>query len=313
MDLFLLLASLAGLWFGTELAIRGAVSIAKRFGVSEFIVGVAILSIGSDLPELAIAIDGAIKILGGNDVSTVIVGSALGSSLGQIGFVLGIIAFIAYLTLPLRIVHLHGGILLGSILVLGLLGADGVVTRAEGLALLVVYSVYLIALFTEVKPPNGADGQSVLALLRTLTYLAIGLVLVVGSAELTVTSAQRVAASFGVSDAFVAIVIIGLGTSLPELSISVGAVLKGRYRMSVGNLIGSTIFDVLVPIGVAAAISGLRFERGMFRFEVPYLFALSLVVLLFFARRRGIKKHEAAIILAIYVAYVLLKFYGLDG
>ena len=91
MDIALLILGLAGLWFGTEVTIRGAISVAKRFGVSEFIVGVVILSIGSDLPELAIAIDAGIKNATGGDYSDVVVGSALGSTLGQIGFVLGFV------------------------------------------------------------------------------------------------------------------------------------------------------------------------------------------------------------------------------
>ena len=102
MDIGLLILGLAGLWLGTEITISGAVSIAKRFGVSEFIIGVVILSIGSDLPELAIAIDAGIKNLVGGDYSDVVVGSAIGSSLGQIGFVLGFVgvAVIPYPAAP---------------------------------------------------------------------------------------------------------------------------------------------------------------------------------------------------------------------
>ncbi len=313
MDFLLLLVGLAGLWFGTEITIRGAVSVAKRFGVSEFIVGVAILSIGSDLPELAIAVDGALKNLNQGEASVVVVGSAIGSSLGQIGFVLGIVALMSLLTLPRTTVYRHGSILLGSLAVVALVGYDGQVTRNEGLALLVLYGMYFVALLTEVNGGNGTDGETRLATLRSFVYLLTGLAIVVFSADATVSSALNVAEAMNISDTFVAIVIIGLGTSLPELTISIGAVLKGRNRMSVGNLIGSNIFDTLVPIGAAAAIAGLDFDRGILTFELPYLFVLSAIVLFFFARKGGIQRREAAVILGMYGAYVAVKVYDLYG
>ena len=305
----MLLIGLAGLWFGTELTIRGAVSVAERLGVSEFIVGVAILSIGSDLPELAIAVDGAIKNLYYGDTSDVIVGTALGSSLGQIGFVLGVAALFSYLTLPKSTVYRHGSILLGSVVLLGVFGLDGHVSPTEGLALVTVYLIYFVALFGDRKPKSSdADGDGRIGTLRAWVYLAVGLGIVGLCAELTVEGAIGVARALAISEAFVAVIIIGLGTSLPELSISVGAAMRNRARMSVGNLVGSNIFDTLVPVGVAAMISGLRFEQGFLKLEVPLLFVISLLAMIFFVRKRGIQKGEAASILAIYGGYVLVKF-----
>ena len=307
MDIAILILGLAGLWFGTEVTIRGAVSIAKRFGVSEFIVGVVILSIGSDLPELAIAIDAGLKNLAGGNYSDVVVGSALGSSLGQIGFVLGFVGLLSYLTLPRGVIYRHGATLLGSLALLALFGYDCEVTFTEGLALLLVYAIYLVALLNEVNGSAGSEHTGDLPLWRSLIYLVVGLIIVVGGAELTVSSAVNVARMLGLSDAVVAIILIGLGSSLPELSISISAVLKGHHRMSVGNLIGSNVFDTLVPIGAAAIIAPLGFDAGMLRFEVPYLIFVTAVVLFFFLYKRGIQRWEAAIVLALYCAYVSIK------
>ena len=307
MDFALLILGLAGLWFGTEVTIRGAVSAAKRFGVSEFIVGVVILSIGSDLPELAIAIDAGLKNLAGGDYSDVVVGSALGSTLGQIGFVLGLAGLLALLTLPRGVVYRHGATLLGSLLMVALFGYDGVVTFTEGFALLLVYAIYLVALLNEVSTSDGEGHSDTMPLWRSAVYLVIGLGIVVGSAELTVSSAVSVARLLGLSDAVVAIILIGLGSSLPELTISIAAILKGHHRLSVGNLIGSNVFDTLVPIGVAAVIAPLSFDQGMLRFEVPYLGFLTAAVLFFFLYKRGIQRWEAAVILAIYCIYVFVK------
>lgn len=307
MDIAYLILGLAGLWFGTELTIRGAVSTAKRFGVSEFIIGVVILSIGSDLPELAIAIDAGLKNAAGGSYSDVVVGSALGSTLGQIGFVLGFVGLLSYLTLPLGIVYRHGGTLLLSLALLALFGSDGEVSFTEGLALLLFYAMYLVALLNEVSSGGGAKQEGDLSVARSAWYLAVGLVIVVGSAELTVSSAVSVARMLGLSDAVVAIILIGLGSSLPELTISIAAVMKGHHRMSVGNLIGSNVFDTLVPVGAAAVIAPLSFDPGMLRFEVPYLAFLTAVVLFFFLRKRGIQRWEAAVVLALYCVYALVK------
>lgn len=308
MEYLSLLFGLAGLWFGTELTIRGAVTVASRLGVSEFIVGVAILSIGSDLPELAIAVDGALINLHSGDASDVVVGTAIGSSLGQIGFVLGSAALFSYLTLPRSVVFQHGSVLLGSAILLGVFGFDGTVTRAEGVALLVVYLIYFFALFGDRRKSNEPDsGELNLDTGKAWLLLLVGLGIVGICAELTVDSAIAVAAALDISEAFVAVIIIGLGTSLPELSISVGAALRERSRMSVGNLVGSNIFDTLVPVGAASAISTLRFDGNLLRHELPFLFFLTLLVLVFFLRKRGIQKGEAIIVLALYGGYLLLK------
>jgi cation:H+ antiporter len=309
-DIFILILGLAGLWIGTEMTIRGAVSAAHRFGVPEFIVGAVILSIGSDLPELAIAVDAGLKNLAGGDYSDVVVGSALGSCLGQIGFVLGIAGLLAYLTLPKGVVFRHGSTLLGSLLLVALFGNDGQVTATEGIALLLVYSIYLVALLNEIDGSAGPEQPGHLPVRRSLLYLAAGLIIVVGSAEVTVQSAVSVAQTLGLSDGVVAIILIGLGSSLPELTISIAAVMKGHHRMSVGNLIGSNVFDTLVPIGAAAVIAPLSFDGDMLRFEVPYLFFLTTVVLVFFLYKRGIQRWEAAVVLSLYCAYVFVRLTG---
>lgn len=308
MEFLALLAGLVGLWLGTKLTIHGAVVVAERLGVPEFIVGLTVLSIGSDLPELAIAIDAAIWNLHSGQASDVVVGSALGSSLGQIGFVLGITALISCLTLPKKVVWQQGSVLLGSIALLGIFGLDGQVTRAEGVALLIAYAAYLFLTLADVTMfEEISEGRSEVGLTLSMVYLVCGLAAVVASAEVTVSSAVSVATALNVKQSFVAIIIIGLGTSLPELSISLGAVLKGRVTLSIGNLIGSNVFDTLMPVGVAATIASLEFDTDMWRQELPFLFVLTLVVLFSFMRTAGIRKREATVILGLYIAYAAIK------
>ncbi len=308
-EFVLLTIGLAGLWFGTELTIRGAVRVADRLGISEFVIGVAILSVGSDLPELAIAVDGALMTAAGGDASDVIVGTSLGSYLGQLGFVLGFVAFFQTLALEQRTVWRHGAALIAALLLLGLFGYDGDVSRLEGALMVIAYAGYFFAMFAGGSTFSAEEGAtSFRKLTGAWLLLGAGLVVVVVGAELTVSSAIDLAKALDVSEAFVSIVLIGMGTSLPELSISLGAALKNRESMSVGNLIGSNVFDTLVPVGVAAAISTVRFDRGLLTYELPYLLLLTIVVMFFFWHRRGIQKSEAIIVLLMYFGYVAVKF-----
>lgn len=308
MEFLVLIVGLVGLWLGTEATIKGAVVVAARLRISEFIVGVAILSIGSDLPELAIAIDAAIKNLRLGETSDIVVGSAVGSAIVQIGLVLGVTGLVTHLTLPRRIIYQHGGVLLGSIVLLGLFGLDGHVSLTEGASLIIVYAIYLVFVFADAMAlrPSEED-QNRTGLASAIVLLIIGLVIVVVGAELTVSSASSLAVALEIEQSFIAIMIIGVGSSLPELSISLGAAMKQRSHLSVGNLVGSNIFDTLVPIGTAAIITNLAFNADLLRYETPFLFVLSAVVLVFFRWTRGIRKREATIVLALFLGYAATK------
>ncbi len=308
MEFLELLAGLAGLWIGTKATIRGAVAVSERLGISEFVIGVVILSIGSDLPELAIAVDAGIKNLGAAQASDIVVGSALGSTLGQIGVVLGIAGVAHHLVLPRKVVFEQGTFLLGSAILLAIVGHDFYVSHSEGATLILVYIGYLLFMVKsataipvdeEVEPGNDI-GMSVFSLL-------IGLAIVGFSAELTVDGATKVATTLDVEQAFVAIIVIGLGSSLPELSISLGAAVEKRVMLSVGNLLGSNVFDTLVPIGVAAVIAGLDFKKDLLMQELPFLFVLTTIVLALFLRK-GIRKREGIVVLGLYLAYVAAEF-----
>jgi len=307
MDFVLLITGVAGLWLGTELTIGGALAIARRHHLSEFFVGLVILSIGSDLPELAVAVDVGIKGLMGHDASGVVVGASIGSVVAQIGFVLGLAGLISYLTLPRVFVLKHGAVLLGATIMLFLMAFDGQITRTEGLILITIYVVYVIALMNGETVPEEEPGQLAGGDWRSWILLLAGLGIVVYSSELTVDSVIRIAHTFEISEALISVLIIGLGTSLPELSISISAIMKKKTQMSVGNIIGSNILDTLLPIGIAGVISGVTFERQLLFFDLPFIFVLTTVVLTFFYMKKGVTRPEAVVILGFYSAYVIVK------
>jgi cation:H+ antiporter len=137
----------------------------------------------------------------------------------------------------------------------------------------------------------------------------VGLFVVIYSSDVTVEAVVRIAESLAISEALISVLIIGLGTSLPELSISISAIIKKKTELSVGNIIGSNVLDTLLPIGLASLISGVSFEPGLLRFDLPYIFMTTGVVLALFLLRRGVRKPQGALILALYAGYVIVKLF----
>ena len=232
---------------------------------------------------------------------------SIGSCFGQFALVMGVAGMIGYLTMPRRYLQRHGVLLLASMLLLFVIGLDGRVSRPEGLVLVASFGLYVFFLLGEEGALKNVRARPLRNGAKVWIGLAVGLLLVVASAELIVHSAIALALRWNVDQSFVAIVIIGVGTSLPELMISVGSVLKARAAMSVGNLLGSNVLDVLLPAGLAALVAPLRFDRGLLFFDLAALFLLSVLVLFFFLRTRGLQHREAAVLLAIYAGYLLTK------
>ena len=307
MDFLYLLLGIAGLLVGTELTIGGALAIARKHHLSEFFVGLIVLSIGSDLPEIAVAIDAGMKGLLGQDASGVVVGASIGSVVAQIGFVLGVAGLLSYLTLPRRYVVQHGAVLLGSTVFLFLAALDGLVSRAEALTLITFYVIYLVVLLSREKVPEEVQVTVSDRPARPWIKVFVGLAIVIGSSELTVSFAVHIAQELDISQAVISVLIIGIGTSLPELSISLAAILRKKVHLSVGNIIGSNIFDTLIPISAAALITPVIVEGEPVRFDLPFAFALTAIVLLLFVRKKGLQRGEAALVLALYFLYAGIK------
>lgn len=306
---FIILAiSLGGLWAGTNLAVNNAIKIAKHFGLSEFFIGLTIISIGTDLPEMVVSITGAIHKLHGEDTSGLIIGNAIGSSLGQMGFALGFAGLFYNLTVE-RTQALRDGMVMGiSTFVLMMLAADGHISRVEGVLLVVIFIVYTSVLLSQeaarrMRPKKISVRSIGLIGIQLLTGLAI----VIISSDWTIRSALSIATHYHIRQSIIGIFIIGLGTSLPEIAVAIGGISKGSAGISGGTIIGSTIFDILVPIGVSAAISTLSFDIRIADFDIPAFLIIALIAFSFFVTRKRISKVEATIILLLYFLYAWLK------
>jgi cation:H+ antiporter len=300
--------ALTGLWVGTNFSVNNAIKIAKYLGLSEFFIGLTIISIGTDLPELVVSITGAIHKLNGEETSGLIIGNAIGSCLGQMGLALGLAGLFYRINIDKKQVFRDGLVMGVSIFVLMVLASDGFLSRIEGVLLVVIFLVYTSVLLSQEKTKHVTTQKIAFTQITGIAVkLIIGLGIVVYSSNWTIKSALDIATHYHIRQSIIGIFIIGLGTSLPEIAVAIGGLLKGSAAISGGTIIGSTIFDILVPIGVSASISTLKFDIRIADFDIPAFLIIALIEFSFFITRKGISKLEAIIILAIFFLYSWLK------
>lgn len=311
-DFLLLMCGLAGLWLGSETLIRGAMWLADRYRVSDAMFGMLVLAIGTDLPELFIAFDASFRSLAGENLSGIVIGSAIGSTIGQFALVFGVAGFIGYSAMDRRFLPRNTIFLVGGIIVVFLFSWDGVISRIEGLVLCAYYAAYLaVIILRRAEVPDSDEEITQIAAGRAWLILIFGLGLLLFAAELTVVYAASFAERVGLSNIAVSAIVIGMGSSLPELSVSFVALLRKRGGLSVGNLVGSNVLDTLLVPGIAAFISPLAVPSAVLYVDLPILLATTILVLIFlYVTRRGIRAREAAILLAIYLGYVFLRLGG---
>lgn len=307
LDITFLILGLLGLWGGTLLTVRGAVDLSERHGLSQGFVGLTILAIGTDLPELLVSISGSVQQLQGIDASGVIVGNATGSAIAQGTLVLGVAGLMGYLSVASRMVWRDGLTLLLSTALLAALAIDGRVGHFEGAALLIAYLIYLAALVQSENHSGGQPTRATKGRMSPLFAIGVGLVTVVLSAHTVVTEGVALADAWGISQTVLGVLIIGAGTSLPELAVSIGAARQGHASLSVGNVIGSNIFDLLVPVGLAAAISPVRVAPATLWFDLPASALATVALLAFLLHRKGLQRREALALVLLYVGYATLR------
>ncbi len=228
-DFLLLVVGLAGLWLGSETLIRGAMSLADRYRLSDALFGMLVLAIGTDLPELFVAFDASFRSLAGEDLSGIVIGSAIGSTIGQFALVFGVAGFLGFPPMQRKFLPRNTIFLVGGIIAVFVFSLDGLITRTEGLLLTIYYAAYLVVLiFRRVELPDEGDHSPDIEVWKAWVILFIGLGLLLVAAELTVKSAASFAAEVGLSNIAVSAIIIGMGSSLPELSVSFVALLRKR-------------------------------------------------------------------------------------
>ena len=262
MEYLILVVSLAGIVFGADWLVDGAVSIARKYKVSDFVIGAAIVGIGTSMPELVVSFIGA---LGGN--SDIEIGNIVGSNIFNILGILGITAIF----LPIAIskenmrFEIPACIFVSVLLTLMAMnffnGTPAVIGKIDGLILLILFGLYMWYSFHRdrkkqtVEPDGHEDRPTPLWL--AVIKVAGGLAVLVISCDIFVNNAVLIARSFGVSDAFISLTLIACGTSLPELAASVAAAIKKNTQLALGNIIGSNIFNITLILGVCSQVRPL--------------------------------------------------------
>ena len=314
MTIIFLLVGLGLIVLGADWLVDGASAIARRLGVSEFIIGLTIVGFGTSCPELVVSLTGAIQ--GNADIS---IGNVIGSNIFNALFILGITAVILPVsmtdenrkrdipvTLAVSVILVLFGM---SKTLLGIGGAD-VLSRMEGIGFLILFCVYLYFCFKfDSKERIDMSQKKQMQLPLAILAVVAGLAGLIFGGELFVDSATDLAKRLGVSDKFIAITILAGGTSFPELATCIVAAAKHKDQLALGNILGSNVFNILLILGCSAVITPLSFG-GMSLVDVGILIVSSVMLLLwaYSGRKCRIDRWEGAVMLLLFAAYYSYLF-----
>ena len=309
-NILLLLVGLGLVVLGADWLVNGASSIARRAGISEFVIGLTIVGFGTSCPELVVSLSGAIE--GNSDIS---VGNVVGSNIFNVLFILGLTAMFLPVGMTDKNRRIDIPITLGVTILLVILGITSsmsgpVISRWEGVLMLLVFSAYLFYCFkSDSKDEFSETQQATLSITKSIALTLTGLAGLIFGGDLFVDSATALARQIGVSDKFIAVTILAGGTSLPELATSLVAAIKGKEQLALGNILGSNVFNAMLILGLSSVITPLSFA-SMTIVDIITL-VLSAVLLLIWAytgRKNRIDRREGAAMLLCYVAYNVFLF-----
>lgn len=315
MELFIQLICLAAglglILFGANWLVEGATSIARKTGLSEFVIGLTIVGIGTSAPEMVVSFISAFQ-----GKSEMAIGNIMGSNIFNVLMILGITALVSPLVITRqnrkRDIPLNIGVTL-LLLILGMkhtlfgIGFDEI-SRWDGALMLAIFAFYMWKSFTRGTDKNPAEEGEVKTLSTGLavTFICVGLLALVGGGRLFVNSATAVAQYFNLSEKFIAITIMSAGTSLPELATCVVAAQKGRGQMALGNILGSNISNVLMILGGSALIHPLSFA-GITLVDMGVVLASALLLMLtaYTFKKDKLDRTEGVIFIIIEIGYMV--------
>jgi cation:H+ antiporter len=301
---------------GAEMVLGSATRLAIALKVKPIVIGLTVVSVGTSFPELAIGVIAAVEGKG-----SLAVGNIAGTNILNILFILGLSAVIRPLPTRLMSIKLDVPVMIASATALLVMSLDGVITRVEGLLLFVASIVYTYALIKVSadesaflkgefahefgdRPPGSVTKFDV----RSAVILVAGIVISIFGAHVLVTGAVEIAREFHVSDAFIGLTIVAIGTSAPELVTTVLATLKDDRDVAIGNLIGSSIYNILVILAVTAILAptGLDVSAEILKIDLPLAAVVALVCWPVFSSERCVSRLEGALFLTSYLIYLAM-------
>lgn len=326
MSYVLLIVGLVLLVKGADFFVKGSSEIARYFRVPALVIGLTIVAFGTSAPEAAVSITASVQ--GQNGIA---VGNLLGSNIFNLLGVAGVCAIIKPIAVDRGVVQKEYPLMLLSGVALLALGADaflngdvGMITRGDGIVLLLFFCVFLYmtlrtALFSRsdvqeremkqtaqehAKTTEPAEPKKPVSLPKSILFAVLGLGGVVGGGQLVVNSATDIALSFGISETLVGLTIVAIGTSLPELVTSIVAARKGESDIAIGNVVGSNLFNIFFILGASATISPLAFSVESVM-DSLILTGVSVMTYVFILTRRKINRIEGGVMVALYILYTV--------
>ena len=294
------------LCFGGNWLVSGGVAIAKKFRISNLVIGMTIVAYGTSTPELAASVAAA------GEHSAIILGNIVGSNIANVGMVIGIAAILVPLAVRKSVLKKEIPIMLGVSVLLVLISIDGEISQYDGILLLGGLGVFAIYTFKDAmkqrKNNNEKTQQSKKNIyLKSFGLIGLGVGILYIGAILTVDNAVILAKEFGLSEKIIGLTVIAIGTSLPELITSIIAIRKGHADIGIGNIIGSNIYNILMIMGVGAVLGGVMISSDVYvDYAIMILFSLSLLI----ALKTGIISKAMGVCLTIgYAVYLTVTFF----
>jgi cation:H+ antiporter len=293
---------------GAECLIRGAVQLATRLGISPFVVGLTVVGFGTSAPELVVTLSAVL-----NDKPALAVGNIVGSNIANIGLILGLAAVFRPIRGNMRLLTTELPIVLGVTLLFWFLVRDNVLSRADAGVLLFGFAAFTAYMFrtarresAAVKAEVATEGKEVgpVPAWRGVSFVVLGLLGLVGGAEMMVRGAVEIARFLGASELMIGLTVVAVGTSLPEMASTVAAALRGQSDLALGNVIGSNIFNVLLILGITGMVCPLRLSDAILMQELPAMALFAALLFPCLANGLRVSRWEGAILLAAYLGFV---------
>ncbi len=305
-ELLLLAGGAVLLYAGAELLVRGASDLALAIGLKASTVGVTVVAFATTAPELFVALLGAVTV--STDIG---LGAIVGSNIANVGLVLGLSALIRPLDISETVLKRHVPFMLLAALLLVALGWDGRIGPAEGVVLLATLVAFTIVVMRRIQRTQSgitaADREEMPdAKLRDVGAVVAGIVALVLGSRWLIDGGQSLLAAAGYSDIFIGLTVLALGTSLPELAASIVAAVRGEASFSIGNVVGSNIYNVLAVIGILAIVTPISVSPGVRGFEFPALVAFTVVLVAMMYRGERLSRLDGGVLVIGYLGFIYL-------
>jgi cation:H+ antiporter len=315
MSVLLIFLGLVLLVVGGEFLVRSSVALSFRFNISKMVIGLTVVSFATSAPELLVSVQAAL-----NGFSDISLGNVIGSNIANIGLVLGITAIIAPLAIDHDFYKFNWPVMvLLSIALYFILDSGRVISRGEGFALISILIIYLYVLIRRARKARGVESVQVIldetlikvSNFKITTWLLIGGLALYFGSQILVTGAVDLATSMGVSERVIAITMIAVGTSIPELAASIIAALKKEKAISLGNIIGSNIFNIASVLGITAIIQPIIVKsEEVLTSDIFWMigFSLVLIPLVFLPKKWIIGRIKGIAIVVAYALFISFEF-----